>query len=345
MTKFRIIFYSTNRADYTYLKKIIIKLSKNHEIFIIFSYENKLEYINLKKEQKIKCFWIKESYFNSKNLIKLNKKIKPNFNFIVGDRKEMVLPTIISKNLNIKILHLGGGEQTLNSPDENYRNVISLMSNYHFCSTKLAKKRLNQLGINKNIKIVGPTSYEELSNYDPSDEKKIYQEYNIELKKIILFCYHSENYDFDKEIKLIDFTINQLLKFGLKIIITSSNKDFNGDRLNNYFKKINNNKIFFIETIGSKYFKYFLRNCLFMIGNSSSGIIEAGYFKKINISIGLRQIGRDHDTNSIFVKYDQSKIKNVLNKIRAGDFINKNIDSLYKRYNSTDIINKTIRLM
>lgn len=342
----KLIFHSSNRSDFSYIKNIIIELSKDNETHIIFYNDNKKEYLNLKKKylnnKRINIIFLNKSNSLTKNIIDINLKIKADFNFIVGDRKEMVRPTLASHYLDIPILHLGGGESTKNSPDDNYRNIISKLSYAHFCSTKFAKNRLNKIGISKNIYLVGVASYEELSKFDYSINRKILKKYNLRENKFILFNFHSESFDLNKEMKLIKFTINKILKLKYKVVITSSNKDFNGHLLNKYFSSLNNNNILFIDSIGSNHFKYFIYNCKFMIGNSSSGIIESIFFDKLNLSIGKRQIGRDHDKNTFFLKYNFKKIeyylKNIENKIN--DI--RDIKYIYKNYKSSNVINNIL---
>ena len=254
----------------------------------------------------------------------------------------MVLPALVSHQLKIPLIHLGGGEITKNSPDNNYRKIISKLSTYHFCSSLYAKKRLNKLGVKKNIKIVGVTSFEELSKFDFSENKKILKKYNLNKNEFVLFSYHSETIDLQKEKKLIDFTLKRLLKLNYKIIITSSNNDFNGRELNDYLKKITNHHIIFINSIGSEFYKYFLYNCKFMIGNSSSGIIESVFFKKLNISIGDRQIGRDHDKNTFFLRYNFKKIQLFLSKIENKIMHILKIKYIYKKYKSSNVVARAL---
>ncbi len=342
----KIIFHSTNRSDFSYTKNIIFKLSKNYETHIIFYDDNKKEYLNLKKEysnnKRINIIFLNNSNSFTKNIIDIIMKVKPDFNFIVGDRKEMVRPTLASHYLDIPILHLGGGESTKNSPDDNYRNIISKLSCVHFCSTKFAKYRLNKIGISKKVYLVGVASYEELSKFDFSINKKILKKYDLYENKIILFSFHSESFDLNKEMKLIKFTIKKLIKLKYKVVITSSNNDFNGHLLNKYFSGLNNNNILFLDSIGSKHFKYFIYNCKFMIGNSSSGIIESIFFNKLNLSLGNRQIGRDHDKNTFFLKYNFKLIEYYLKNIENKIMDIKDMKYIYKNYKSSNVINNIL---
>ena len=347
MNNKKIIFYSSNRADFTYIKNIIIKVAELNRIYLVVLNDDEREYREINKEslliRKIQLVFIKNNESINNKLVKINSKIRPNFNFLVGDRKEMVIPALISSGMNIPIIHLGGGEKTLHSPDENFRKIISKLSKIHFCSTSIAKKRLENINIYKNTYVVGVTSYEELSNKNKEYEEKLFKKLTYDLDKIILFSFHSESNDFLKEIKLIKFTLNKLIKLNNHVIITESNNDFNGIKLNNYYKNINNKKISFIKNIGHKNYKYYISNCIFMIGNSSSGIVESSLFNKINLSIGLRQKGRDLDKNTYYLGHNLSKINIHINLIKENKlkYNNKRM-AIYKKIKSSNVITKII---
>ena len=112
------------------------------------------------------------------NLIKifskflLNKKVKNIF--IIGDRWELVPLAISAFNNNVKIFHHSGGDYTLGSKDNLYRNIVSTLSNFHFVGNSIHKKRLEYIGIpQKKISVVGEPS---LSNkiYKQTQKKNIY---------------------------------------------------------------------------------------------------------------------------------------------------------------------------
>ena len=96
---------------------------------------------------------------------KVYDKIKPDIILLLGDRYEVFAACFAALNNNILIGHIHGGEQTLGSIDESMRHSISKMSNFHFVSNSLYRKRIIQLGeIPKNVLNVGGLAYENLKN-------------------------------------------------------------------------------------------------------------------------------------------------------------------------------------
>ena len=199
--KNQVFFFTFSRSDYAAFRQIIkvnksfkilksklvvggSHLSKNfgNTINEIKKDKNKVDFKidYLKKNQK---HLDKNPNLVFSNLIKIfskfiiKKKIKNIF--IIGDRWELVPLAISAFNNNVNIFHHSGGDYTLGSKDNLYRNIVSTLSNFHFVGNSIHKKRLEYIGIpQKNIFVVGEPS---LSNnvYKKSKKKKIYISYSI----------------------------------------------------------------------------------------------------------------------------------------------------------------------
>ena len=176
MKKFSV--FSGSRSEYGLLKSLIKKLnkSKNIDLDLIVSgshlmekFGNTIEEIKndkIKISKKIK-FEFKNKTINSKNLSEnasnlissLSKYLiikKPEALILLGDRYETFIAAVAGVVSKIKIVHIHGGELTFDSRDDLYRHTITKMSNYHFVSTEIYKKRLKQIGESqKNIFKVG----------------------------------------------------------------------------------------------------------------------------------------------------------------------------------------------
>ena len=242
---------------------------------------------------------------------------------VVGDRFEALMFTYAAFIQDIKIFHLGGGEMTLGSYDEKFRHCISLFSTLHFVTRPQYKKKLKTLGV-KNDKIIfsGDTSQEYLLKEKKYKTSEITQKFNISLnKKNILLCYHPVTNNLKNSIFEFKNIINCLEKLNSKkynIFITSPNSDKGSYKIINIKKKKSKLKNFFyIENIGKYYFS-FLRNCIFLIGNSSSGITDTILLGVKTINIGQRQEGRIMPKNVINANSSEKSIykaiKGIINK-------------------------------
>ncbi len=247
----------------------------------------------------------------------INKRIK--LLIILGDRFEAHASALSAYFLNIPIVHISGGDTSLGSMDEYFRNSISLMSNIHFVKTKKHKSKLIRLGIEKNkIFITGSLSNE---NFVSEFEKKF-----IFKKPFGLVTFHPVTNTTNKN----DNNIKNLLKAvdsfeNLNFLFTASNHDKGGIIINKDIKRFvkNNKKYKFVYNLGRKLYYQAMKNCEFMIGNSSSGILESMIYKKPAINILPRQMGRQSNKNVIHCKNQTFLIKQAIDKALTLEFKKK----------------------
>jgi UDP-hydrolysing UDP-N-acetyl-D-glucosamine 2-epimerase len=216
--------------------------------------------------------------------------------FILGDRYEMVGVAMLLKLQNIPFAHISGGESTPHSQDDKYRKCISNLATFHFPPLLNHARALEDLGISKNdIFEVGYLGW---------DRAYSQKEINLELDTILknfytmLFTYHPNSMDVDKindEIKIILKSLEQVLAECPEayIIITSSNHDFGGNLMNeNFIAWVRENpRSRFVQQLGENYVDV-MKRCKLVIGNSSSGIVEAPRMNVSSLNIGNRQDGR-----------------------------------------------------
>ena len=236
----------------------------------------------------------------------LYKKLKPDINLILGDRHEVLSSALAAAYMNIPNAHIHGGELSQAGIDEYNRHAITKISNIHFAATKQSKKRIIKLGENpKFIFQTGSPGIDELISGKISDRKYLEKKYNLEFNKnIFLLVYHSVTTDIkNTEIEILNI-LKALIKFEKPIIAISSNSDAGHQiiftKLQEYSKSYPFIKIY--KSIPRSDYLGLLRNCSLLIGNSSSGIIEGGYFDLPIINVGIRQNNREKGNNVIDVK-------------------------------------------
>ena len=151
------------KKNYINRNKFIKKYSDDEKFNIskrdIYKIHIKLESSNKKDFSNIFS-----NYFNQ--FYNLLEKNKPEYVIVLGDRYEALIFAICARFLNIKIIHFHGGETTLGSLDNTWRDIISRLSDYHFTSLSLYKNKLTSLGINKkNIFNVGSVGASNMAKY------------------------------------------------------------------------------------------------------------------------------------------------------------------------------------
>ena len=314
--KKKVLVFTGSRADYGILKNLIMKLKLAFNIEICasgnhftskFGYTYK-EILQDKNSIKYKSL-IRTRFYDNFSLLKfMSKSLWEYSNFInkskcdlviiLGDRYEAFIFAIASFFLKKKIIHIHGGEVTNGSFDDSLRHSISKLSNYHFVSHKDYKKRLIQLGENKkNIFVTGALGVDNFFKTKKIDKNKIIQKYDLDKKyKIALVTFHPETRSIIPIKKQIEIFLKSLKKIKhLNFIFTYNNADTNADyfiKKINEFAKLNNNNVSIVKSLGSNMYFSILQAANIIIGNSSSGILEAPSAKTPTLNILNRQSGR-----------------------------------------------------
>jgi GDP/UDP-N,N'-diacetylbacillosamine 2-epimerase (hydrolysing) len=239
--------------------------------------------------------------------------------FCLGDRYEMFAAVTAALPFNLKFVHFHGGETTLGLFDEQFRHSITLMSKIHFTSTKKSAKRVSKIiGNKKGIHIVGALSIDNLRNLSLLSIEKIKEKFNIDMSiPSILVTFHPETVKYEKNEFYIKELISALSEIDYQIIISMPNADTMGNMLRNYLQNFinNNTNVIGVESLGTQGYFSCLKFAKFMLGNSSSGIIEAASLGKKVIDIGSRQKGRERGKNVISCSIQKKKLLNAINKL------------------------------
>jgi GDP/UDP-N,N'-diacetylbacillosamine 2-epimerase (hydrolysing) len=343
--KKKIAIVTSTRADYGLLKNLILKLEKSKFIdvklivcgthtvkkfgFTIDEIRNdkiniyKTFNLNLKNDKPIEA---------SNFFLDLGKKFNSflNKNFfdgiiILGDRYEILSIASIAKIYNIPIIHLHGGESTFSLIDDSIRHAISKLACLHFTSHKKYKSRLVKMGENpKNVYSFGGLGASAINQIKLINKKKLEKILNLKLDmSFFLITFHPitlENDNTKKEFISLLKVLKKLKK--IKLIFTSPNADVNHlvikKLINNFIKKNENSYLF--QSLGSKIYFSLMRYSSGIIGNSSSGLLEAPSFRIPTINIGSRQEGRIQASSIINCLGKEKQIKNSIIKALSKKF-------------------------
>lgn len=360
LSKKNITFFTGSRSEFDIFFPLINDLSKNKNIVnnIIISgshfdkkYGSTIKYVNSKIKNlkignisKINIDMKKDITFISSQLIlKVSKEIKKNntnFLILVGDRYEAMSAALSCFLNQIRIIHFHGGETTRNMIDEQLRYCISKLSSFHFVSTKKNKLNLFNNGIKKNVFVVGSMS---LSNLF----RKTYKVNLPFLKKpFILFTYHPIS-NKKKNISEVNEVFKALKKLAknFNFLITSPNQDPGNQLIFDEIESLkleNNERVIFVESLGAEKYFNLIKNSLFVMGNSSSGIIEVASFGKYFLNIGERQYGRERSDNTVDVDANYKDIMLKFNRVFSNSKKNKKFKNIYHKRNTLQIVLKKL---
>ena len=353
----KIVILSGKRGGYEAMRPLmkLISKNKNFDLKIILTdqhFENKFgnTFKNVLNDFKKKDV-VSIKFKNNKQDTKLNrtlslidygkaltrsiKKLSPDIFILYGDRSEVAISSIILFSLGITIIHLQGGDIS-GSLDNTYRHVISKFSNYHLVSNPNSGENLIKMGERKNfIKIVGDHHLDNLKGNQLYSKKYILEKFKIK-KKYCIVLQHSETTQSENAKSQMLITLKALDSYDIEkiVIYPCTDPGWKGiiTAINSY-KRNKNFKIY--KNIEGKYFWSLLKNCAFIIGNSSSGIIESPFLKIPAINIGRRQNKRLKNKNIISVSHNITAIKKAINKsLRFDKKILSKVKSLYGHGNA-----------
>lgn len=339
----KILIFTSSRADYGLFHRLIKKLKKKFRVKLVISgshlsrkHGGTIKEINDDKIEifkKIKWSKFDDSHLNiinnfSETLNKFSIILKNNkFDLIIllGDRYETLSIAITAHLFRIPIAHIHGGELTSGSIDDAMRHSITKLSNLHFVSHKEYKRRVTQLGENpKNIFVVGSLGAENIQHINYLSKKDLEKQLNFKfLKKNMLINFHPETLNSKSETKQIEEILQSLKKFkDINKIFTMPGIDkgsnYISNEINKFVKKNKNSYLF--KSLGYKKFFSLIKNVDFMLGNSSSGILEMPSFKKITINLGDRQHGRLQAESIINIDISSKKITQTIKNFYNGKY-------------------------
>lgn len=217
--------------------------------------------------------------------------------FALGDRYEMFAAVAASTPFNIPVAHIHGGETTLGAIDNAFRHSITSFSSFHFVSTEIYRKRVAEItGSSENIFNIGALSIDNLKNLRLYDIQEFKEIFNIDMTHpTILMTFQPETVDFEKN----EFYIGEIIKAleqitGYQVIITMPNADTMGLMIRKKLEQFGKDRpqTWLVESFGTSGYLSAMKYCVFMLGNSSSGFVEAAFFPKKVINLGNRQKGR-----------------------------------------------------
>lgn len=270
---------------------------------------------------------------------------------LLGDRYEALSAAICAMVMRIPIAHLHGGELTEGAIDEGIRHSITKMSYLHFTSTEQYRNRVIQLGENpERVFYVGALGVENIKKINLMTKEELERSIHFEIdENTVVVTYHPvtlENNTVEEQFLNLLKVLDRNPK--IRMIFTKANADTNGRIVNELIDKYaaqNSERACAFVSLGQKRYLSALKYCRIVIGNSSSGIIEAPSFGKPIINIGDRQKGRICADSVINCGYTQQEIQQAMETALTEEFENKarNCRNPYEKENTAANIISVIK--
>lgn len=274
------------------------------------------------------------------------KTINPEMIIVHGDRVEALAGALVGSINNILVAHIEGGEVS-GTIDEHIRHSISKVSHLHFVANKDARRRLIQMGEDRNsIFVIGSPDLDVMMSKNLPDIQSAKSTFEIPFSEFAILMYHPVTTGVHNLSEHTNCLVDALIESNLNYVVIHPNNDLGTDIIYDvYRQKLSHNDRFKIfPSIRFEHFLTFIKNSRFIIGNSSAGIREAPFYGIPSINIGDRQRNRwgKRSIPSLFhCKYDK---KQILRTIRAVCGQKRKYDQV-KRFGSGDSSAKFIKIV
>ena len=243
---------------------------------------------------------------------------------VLGDRFEMAAAALAAVPRGLPICHLHGGEETEGAMDNVLRHMLTKISHLHCCATELAASRIRQMGeAPERVIVSGAPALDNIAAVPRLSRAELASQFGLpESGAFALITYHPVTLDLAATETEIAALFEVIKETGIHCVFTAANADTAGRALNT---KIEN---FVAETegqmlighMGAKGYYSAMEHAVMMIGNSSSGVLEAASFGLPVINIGDRQKGRETSANLIQTDGTVEALKDAIEKARSDDF-------------------------
>lgn len=375
--KNKILFISGIRSDYDLLKPLAssLKSKKNFDIYFHlcephFSPNHNLSY-KIVVNDKFKVINIGSSsktvFYDDTNhrvkavgrtVLAINESISlinPTLVIYLGDREEPMAAAIACAYNNIPTLHIAGGDNCYpngGDVDEPVRHAISKLSSLHLVIANEHKSRLIKMGEPEDrIAFVGNPGLDSIALTPKISLESITQiprKFLINNNYAVLIYHVMSSLSSKAALKEYKNILNALYEKGVPVLIGAPNSDPGQLEIlkhtESYLKK-NENAGYLYKNLPRLEFINILRNCKFIIGNSSLGILEANFLKKPSINVGERQKGRLHGNNVLFTDSDKNLIIDAIENATSQLFLNKIDNETSNIYGDGSMVKKSIKFI
>jgi UDP-hydrolysing UDP-N-acetyl-D-glucosamine 2-epimerase len=250
---------------------------------------------------------------------------KPDILMVLGDRFDMFSAVIASVPFNIPVAHIHGGEITEGAIDDSIRHAITKMSHIHFVSTEVYAERVIQMGEEPwRVMVSGAPGLDNLSSIKLLSLYEFNNKFHTSIQSPpLLITYHPVTREYEETDWQITELLSALSHFDMPIIITMPNADTNNsiilERIRAY-QQIHHQNVWLFDNLGNEGYMSIMSHAAAMVGNSSSGIIEAASFQLPVVNIGIRQNGRIRANNVVDVSNFKKDIIHGINHVLERKF-------------------------
>jgi len=277
-------------------------------------------------------------------------RLQPDIVILLGDRYEILAAAQSSSLLGFPIAHISGGELTSGAVDDWIRHSITKASWWHFVAAEAYQKRVIQLGENpERVFNVGDPGLDSIRLIEDFSVKEIEKDLNIKIKKpFFLVTFHPATLGEIDPSKAFEELLSALDSFPNSLIImTKPNADAGSRKISDLaekWTKLNKKRVRYISSLGQKRYLSLMKICSAVIGNSSSGIVEAPALKIPTVNIGPRQNGRLRASSIIDCSENTLEIVSSIETALSNDF-QKSLIKTVSKYGDSNASKSILKIL
>ncbi len=343
MNKRTIAVVTTSRADYSHLYWPLRRLMEHPRVdmkLIVLGSHLSPEFGNTVREierdripiaARLECLLSSDSDIGmaktiglaTLSLADLLGQMRPDLLLLIADRYEMLAPASVALALRIPVAHIEGGEISEGAIDDRVRNALTMLAHIHFTSTQLARERIIAMGEEEwRVHRAGAPSLDHLRHSKLLSTQELEERLRISLAQpTLLVAYHPVTV-FRETTREADALFHALENVSSQILFCYPNADAGSriliERANQFLNRKGNGSIF--TNLDPVTYWSLLRNVELLLGNSSSGIMEAASFALPTVNIGMRQQGRERAMNVLDAPADSAAILRMLHTASSDSF-------------------------
>lgn len=274
---------------------------------------------------------------------------RPDLLMVLGDRFEMFAAVVAALPFGIPLVHLHGGESTEGLIDEAIRHAITKMSHLHFVSTERYRQRVIQMGEEPwRVVVSGAPSLDNLASTALVGREELERRLGFSMSPPpLLVTFHPVTLEYERTTDHVDQLLGALESVAMPVLFTLPNADTSGrsiiSRIEAYVATHPEAKL--VASLGTQLYFSAMRLARAMVGNSSSGIIEAASFELPVVNVGSRQQGRVHGPNVLSVPCETSAIAAAIQRACSDAFRQqlKGLSNPYGDGHASEVIAQTLR--
>jgi UDP-hydrolysing UDP-N-acetyl-D-glucosamine 2-epimerase len=249
---------------------------------------------------------------------------RPDILVVLGDRFEMYCAAVAALPFKIPVAHIHGGELTQGAFDDALRHSMTKLSHLHFVSTREHAQRVIQLGEEPwRVTVSGAPALDNLRNLKLPGRRELEREIGLSLDPApLLVTFHPVTLEFENTARYIRELLAALQEIRMPVVFTAPNADTGARVIRKAVKTYvqRHPQAVFVENLGTRAYFGLMAHAAAMVGNSSSGLIEAPSYKLPVVNIGTRQQGRIRAANVVDVGYARRDIVRAIRRAVSPDF-------------------------